>query len=336
MANRPRAEHIKQSKATATGTLAKLLLNRSMVSAQDLQDQFQVGEQTESASEFVLGDYWNKAAREAKTFSDDRLARVAHLAVARGLITFEDAWKLALAKGGPRILRSVHDLLIDSKCGVEHSEATVLAHLDEWQRLRKQLRAQQSSERASLEKQLGALRESLALTKALAVDLLAIAAQSSAYQVLSPPCATDAGKDEAEADFWWNTAGHFRTHAEQLVRTCDEQSEILSKSLVEESLVGEVGDLPQLLPRASDAQVAVAEFEAAVIRVLESAWDDDDDDCEIHVAEFADYDAPIAAGEEVLLIWTQWPSTRSSVGGKSDGSTLPTQRHEIATEPDHV
>jgi len=142
--NRARAEHIKRSKVNATGALAKLLLNRSGLSAQDLQDLFWIGEKTESDAEFALGDYWDKAKKKNKNFSDDTLARVAHLAVARGLIIFEDAWQLQLAEGGPRILRSVLDLLVDSKCGVAHTEASISAHLDEWKAHRKQLLAMQS------------------------------------------------------------------------------------------------------------------------------------------------------------------------------------------------
>jgi len=163
MGNRARAEHIKRSKVNATGALAKLLLNRSGLSAQDLQDLFWIGEKTESDAEFALGDYWDKAKKKNKNFSDDTLARVAHLAVARGLIIFEDACQLQLAEGGPRILRSVLDLLVDSKCGVAHTEASISAHLDEWKAHRKQLLAMQSQERLPLEVQLDALRESIAV-----------------------------------------------------------------------------------------------------------------------------------------------------------------------------
>ena len=163
MGNRARAEHIKRSKVNATGALAKLLLNRSGLSAQDLQDLFWIGEKTESDAEFAPGDFWNKAKKKNKNFSDDTLAQIAHLAVARGPIICEDTWQLQLAEGGPRILRSVLDLLVDSKCGVAHTEASISAHLDEWKAHRKQLLAMQSQERLPLEVQLDALRESIAV-----------------------------------------------------------------------------------------------------------------------------------------------------------------------------
>jgi len=110
----------------------------------------------------------------------------------------------------------------------------------------------------------------------------------------------NSGKDEV--DFWWQSPGHFRANTARLVRVCDELGQAFSRSFVEESFAGEVGDLPQLLPVASKAESAMKEIEARVIVFLESARDDDDGDCEIHVAEFTDYDKPIAPDEEVLLV----------------------------------
>ncbi|HAM22392.1 MAG TPA: hypothetical protein DCQ04_08970 [Actinobacteria bacterium] len=293
---------MKQSKVVATRTLAHLLQRRTGLDSQDLQDLHKIGGQTESESQAVLGSYWDKMKLGTKTLADDKLAEIAHHAVLHGDLTFDDAWQLAVTDGGPRILRSVIDLLIDAKCSVALTEPAMQAHLDAWKSKRKLLRAAQAEERSALEAKLESVRDAISNLEVGIAQLFAHMALAEAYEVQYPPYLCEVRAADGCIDLEMST--QFRIMAAQLHETCVVHHAKFTRAKVEECYAGEVGDLPELVPTAVNSKEALDVIEDRLLEIFEPPVDEDEAEREIFVADFTEYYEPLPSGKVVRLLWT--------------------------------
>jgi hypothetical protein len=319
MANRARAAHVKQSKEVATRTLAHLLQLRSGLDSQDLQDRHTIGGQTESKSQAILGSYWDKMKLGNKTLHDDKLAEIAHHAVLYGDLTSDDAWQLLATEGGPRVLRSVFDLLIDAKCGLELTEPAVQAHLENWTSMRKSLRTAQSQERVALETRLDKVRDAISTLEVSLAELFAGMALVEAYEVHYPPYLCEVRAAEGNVDL--EMSAQFRTMAAQWYETCVVHKAKFAHAKVEECFAGEVGDLPELAPTAVNSNEALDGVKGRLLELFEPPVDEHEAEREVFVADFTEYYEPLPTGKVVRLLWTAGSGPGPSEVAPADSST---------------